>query len=133
MNWEGGVRVPLVFYWSGKVTEGKYSKQVVANYDLLPTFADLLHVTLKYPKDGVSLLPVLLDGKERLPETRYVYVSSEEGPAVIDSEGWKLRYNKKKKMYRLHFLPEDYQEKTILNDTYPEVMNRLQEHLKEVL
>ena len=42
-------------------------------------------------------------------------------------------YNKKKKMYRLHFLPEDYQEEKILNDIYPDVMNRLQEHLKEVL
>lgn len=45
-------------------------------------------------KDGVSLLPILMKGKTRLPDIRYVYVSSNEGPMVVDSDGWKLRYNK---------------------------------------
>lgn len=131
MNWEGSVRVPLVFRWPGQIAPGHESNQAVSNYDLLPTFANLLHVKLTTDKDGVSLLPVLLEGKERLPDVRYVYFSSEEGPAVVDSDGWKLRYNKKKDRFRLHYLPEDYREEKILNDRYPEVFNRLKERLEK--
>lgn len=128
-NWEGGVRVPLVFRWPGKIDAGKVSKQVVANYDLLPTFADLLNVNLPTSKDGVSLLPVLLEGKAKLPAKRYVYFSSNEGAAVVDSDGWKLRYHKKLKRFRLHYLPDDYQEEKILNDQYPDIFNNLKKRL----
>ncbi|MDR2913946.1 MAG: sulfatase-like hydrolase/transferase [Tannerella sp.] len=131
MNWEGGVRVPLVFRWPGKIDAGKVSEQVVANYDLLPTFADLLDVSLTVPKDGVSLLPILMEGKERLLSLRYVYISSDEGPAVVDSDGWKLRYNKKMKKFRLHYLPNDYREELILNEKYPDVLERLKTQLEK--
>ena len=131
MNWEGSVRVPLVFRWAGKIDAGKESEQVVANYDLLPTFADLLNIKLPTPKDGVSLLPVLLEKKERLPEQRYVYFSSGEGPAVVDGDGWKLRYNQKMKKYRLHYLPEDYKEERILNEEHPKIFKRLKNQLEK--
>lgn len=131
MNWEGSVRVPLVFRWPGKISGGRESKQVVANYDLLPTFADLLGVTLDVPKDGISLLPILLEGKERLPDVRYVYFSSDDGPAVVDSQGWKLRYNKKKQQFRLHYLPDDYREEKILNEKFPDVFERLRKQLED--
>ncbi len=131
MNWEGGVRVPLVFRWPGKIDAGKVSEQVVANYDLLPTFADLLNVNLTVPKDGVSLLPILMEGKERLPFLRYVYISSDEGPAVVDNDGWKLRYNKKMKKSRLHYLPDDYREEVILNEKHPDVVERLWKQLEK--
>lgn len=131
MNWEGSVRVPLVFRWPGKIRAGRESAQVVSNYDLLPTFANFLNVNLTTPKDGVSLLPILMEGKDRLPEIRYVYVSSEEGPAVVDSDGWKLRYNKEMNKFRLHYLPADYREEKILNEEYPEILHRLKMQLEK--
>lgn len=130
MNWEGSVRVPLVFCFPGRIQAGKESLQVVANYDLLPTFADLLHVPLEVPKDGVSLLPVLFGKEELLPEKRVVLFDSPEGPAVVNNHHWKLRYNKKRKAYRLHYLPDDYREEVILNDTYPEIIQELKGYLK---
>lgn len=131
MNWEGSVRVPLVFRWPGKIRAGRESAQVVSNYDLLPTFADFLNVNLTTPKDGVSLLPILIEGKDRLPDIRYVYVSSEEGPAVVDSDGWKLRYNKKMNKFRLHYLPDDYREDNVLNEEHPEIVHRLKKQLEK--
>lgn len=133
MNWEGGIRVPLVFTWPGHIPEGRTIQQTVANYDLLPTFADLLNVELTYPKDGESLVPILLKNKKKLKKERYVYVSSYEGPAVIDSEHWKLRYNRAMKKYRLHYLPEDKKEEVILNDKYPKVFKRLKAKLDAVI
>ncbi len=129
MNWEGGIRVPLVFSWQGKITAGKTSRQVVTNYDLLPTFADMLQIDLPCPKDGVSLLPVLLAGKEVLPALRYIYLNADEGPAVIDSDGWKLRYHKQSEQYRLHYLPDDYREEKMLNRQYPQIVERLKKQL----
>ena len=112
-NLEGGIRVPLVFRWKGKIEEGKESKQVVANYDLLTTFADFLDVPLTTPKDGESLCPILFDGKENLPHYRYVKVWSTDGNTIIDSEAWKLRFHKKQGEYKLHYLPEDYAEEVV--------------------
>ena len=132
MNWEGGVRVPLVFRWPSGIKKGRTVNQTVANYDLLPTFADLLKVKLTTSKDGVSLLPILMKGKTRLPDIRYVYVSSNEGPMVVDSDGWKLRYNKKRDKYRLHYLPDDYKEEKIVNEKYPEVLQRLKKQLENI-
>lgn len=131
MNWEGSLRVPLVFRWPGKIAANRELKQLVANYDLLPTFADFLNVKLTIPKDGVSLLPILLEGKEQLPDFRYVYLSSEEGPAIVDNDGWKLRYNEKMGKFRLHYLPEDYKEENILNEIYPGILARLKEQLRK--
>lgn len=130
MNWEGSVRVPLVFRWPSGIKKGRTVNQTAANYDLLPTFADLLKVKLTTPKDGVSLLPILLKGKKRLPNMRYVYVSSKDGPMIVDSDGWKLRYNKKLDKFRLHYLPDDYKEEKILNEKYPEVLFRLKTQLE---
>lgn len=130
MNWEGSVRVPLVFRWKGHIPEGKVSEQVVSNYDLLPTFAQMLHVELTTPKDGESFLPVLTGDQKDLGHERFVFLNSSEGPAVVSSKLWKLRYNKKRKEYRLHNLREDYREERIVNDKYPEIFRYMKEILK---
>ena len=96
-NWEGGVHVPLVFRWKDKIPSGKKTKQLVSNYDLVSTFADMLGVDLQVKKDGVSFLSVLKGDCEKLPFNRYVYLNSPVGPAVISSDGWKMVFNKKKK------------------------------------
>src|SRR5699024_1851483 len=59
-NWEGGVRVPLIIRWPGRMEEGVSSQRLVTMYDLLPTLADLLDVEVSADKDGISFLPELL-------------------------------------------------------------------------
>ena len=64
MNWEGGLRVPGIFSWPGKIQSGQVSGHPGGVVDLLPTICGLLDldspegVTL----DGVDLSPVLLGG-----------------------------------------------------------------------
>ena len=129
MNWEGSVRVPLAFRWPGHIPANQVSKQVVSNYDLLTTFADMLNVKLTTKKDGETIMPILTGGKKELDHERYVFVKSPEGPAVISSDHWKLRYNKKLNKYRLHYLPDDYKEEKFLNDQYPDILNKLKDKL----
>ena len=130
MNWEGSVRVPLTFRWPGHIAQNRVSDQVVSNYDLLTTFADMLNVKVSEKKDGESLMPVLTGGKEALDKERFVIVNAPEGPAVIASNHWKLRYNKKLNKYRMHYLPEDYQEQKNLVDQNPEMFEKLNNILK---
>ncbi len=59
--WEGGVRVPLVARWPGRIPSGKTSPQVGNMFDLLPTLlaATGAAVPADAKLDGVSLLPVM--------------------------------------------------------------------------
>jgi arylsulfatase A-like enzyme len=63
--WEGGVRVPAVLRWPGRVPEGAVCSEVAANLDLLPTFAGLSGAALPvdHKIDGHDLRP-LLAGRE---------------------------------------------------------------------
>ena len=132
-NLEGGVRVPLVFSWPNKIRTANQSNQLVSNYDLITTFADLLGVDLPVKKDGVSIVPILLDKQDKLTDMRYVYVNSPIGPAVIDSEGWKMLYNKKLKIARLFYLPQDERELVNEMGKHPEVEKRLMNQVKKIL
>jgi arylsulfatase len=58
---EGGIRVPLVARWPGRVRAGVVREESCASWDLLPTFADLAGAR-RPDGDGLSLRP-LLEGR----------------------------------------------------------------------
>jgi arylsulfatase A-like enzyme len=67
--WEGGVRVPGVVWWPGRIPAGSVGKEVVQLIDLLPTFVAAAGgaVDTKWHVDGVNLLEVWA-GKADAPE-----------------------------------------------------------------
>ena len=118
-NLEGGIHVPLVFYCKGRIPQGKVSTALVSNYDFLSTMADLLKVPLATHKDGQSFLKNLLRGKQQDKE-RYLIFGSNEGPAIIGNDGWKLRSYLRKNTFELFYLPDDPQERNNLIQKYPQ-------------
>ena len=58
-TWEGGVRIPAIFRWPGKIPAGRRTDAIAANFDLMPTFARLVGADL--PRDRV------LDGRDLWP------------------------------------------------------------------
>jgi arylsulfatase A-like enzyme len=66
--YEGGLRVPLVVRWPGRVAPGTTCDVPVSSIDLLPTVAEAVGATLPedVPIDGVSLVP-LLEQRRALP------------------------------------------------------------------
>jgi arylsulfatase A-like enzyme len=127
-NWEGGVRVPLIYYWPGKIEGGKTINQIVTNYDLMATFADFLDIDLPEGKDGISYWP-LLRGEQSSRQHDFVVYSSFEGPAMVTKDGWKLRYYAPEKLYQLYYLPDDYREENNLITKYPEKAEILKDKL----
>jgi arylsulfatase A-like enzyme len=127
-NWEGGVRVPLVYYWpGGPVKKGAVSNQLISNYDLLNTMADILQVKLPDQKDGISYLPALKG--EKMKGHDYVIFSSMLGPAMVTKDGWKLRtyLSKGKSIFQLYYLPDDYGEEKDLSTQYPARVDSLKQ------
>lgn len=127
-NLEGGIHIPLVFYCKGVIPEGKVCTDLVSNYDFLPTMADLLNIPLSVRKDGRSFLPSLLHGKSATGE-RYLIFGSNEGPAIIMNNGWKLRCYLKENVWELFYLPDDPQERHDLSKEQPKRVKEMKELL----
>jgi len=62
-TWEGGVRVPAIARWPGKITPNSVSSEAASLMDIFPTVLELANVSV--PKgvtlDGMSMSPILFD------------------------------------------------------------------------
>lgn len=83
---DGGLKVPTIAYWPGKIKAGTSSDEPLAFYDVLPTFAQLAGVKPPQPIDGISFVPTLL-GQGPQPSHRYLYFHmSGKGDRIIRSD-----------------------------------------------
>lgn len=127
-NLEGGINVPLLIRWPEKIKGGTVSNRLTANYDLLPTIAELLGDKEDYAIDGLSFYNTLTqEGNDKSHE--YVIYSSFQGPALITNDGFKLRTFLPRNAYELYHLSEDPQEKNNVAQKYPEKFKYLKEEL----
>ncbi len=90
---EGGIRVPAIISWPGRLPAGEVRGQMATNCDWLPTIADLCGVDLpKRRLDGISLRNVISDGSAASPhQTFHWQTGGGRSPqwAVRDGD-WKL-------------------------------------------
>lgn len=92
-TFEGGVRVPFIARWPGRVPAGRVCDEPVIETDLLPTIAGLAGGKLSDRKiDGLDILP-LLEGKSgaKSPHEALVFYGGTELQAVRGGD-WKLHF-----------------------------------------
>ena len=70
--YEGGVRVPLLAMWPGKIPAGRVSDAPGISYDWLPTFAEIAGIPAPALADGVSLMPSLTGNGNQKEHISYV-------------------------------------------------------------
>jgi arylsulfatase A-like enzyme len=89
--YEGGVHVPLIVKWPGKVKPGSTSDHPSAFWDWLPTFAEITGAEKPKEIDGISFLPTML-GQPAQKKHDYLYWEFHElgGRQAILKDGWKL-------------------------------------------
>ena len=90
-TFEGGVRVPTIAWWPGKIAAGSTSDAVAGNIDFLPTFAALggAHVPDGVKIDGRDIMPLLLGKTKTSPrEVHYYFISNRL--EAVRSGPWKL-------------------------------------------
>jgi arylsulfatase A-like enzyme len=88
--WEGGIRVPFVISWKGKISPGQVFEQPVIGLDLAPTALTAASVTTEpdWHLDGANLLP-LLEGQSTAAPHEALYWRF--GPQFAIRQGnWKL-------------------------------------------
>ncbi|MCC9644749.1 arylsulfatase [Rhodopirellula sp. JC740] len=83
---EGGIRVPTIAWWPGKIAAG-IDRNPSQFHDWLTTFADLAGASVPARADGVSLVPTLTGEGEQTPPTTYVeYFNGGKTPNYDDYE-----------------------------------------------
>ena len=92
--YEGGVRVPMIASWPGKIESGSESDHISAFWDFMPTMAELTGQSLPGETDGISMLPTLM-GKQGQKKHDYLYWEfvGRKGRVAIRKGDWKaVRY-----------------------------------------
>jgi arylsulfatase A-like enzyme len=87
---DGGVRVPTIARWPGKIAPGATSAHLSGFQDLLPTMCELVGAEPPPQTDGISLLPTLL-GKQQTAQHEYLYWEFGErgGKVGLVKDNWK--------------------------------------------
>jgi arylsulfatase A-like enzyme len=134
--YEGGIRVPLVARWPGKIKPGSVCDHICAFYDFLPTAADLAGVKTPSDIDGISLVPALLGKKQKEHEYMYFEMPTLKGTgrtAGVRMGDWKLVKMKAAAdaHLELYNLKTDPTEQHDISDEHPEIMNKMKKILVE--
>lgn len=154
--YEGGIRVPMMARWPGKIPQGVVSDAVVHGCDWLPTFCEVAGVdTPDASVDGASLLSLLTNEETSVersqpliwhfpyyhPEKRFAtcpeeigigdYVTSQTRPHSVIREGnWKLLHFYEEDRVELYDLATDIGEQVDLAKEQSELAQSLKQKLR---
>ncbi|MFP6668382.1 MAG: sulfatase [Pirellulales bacterium] len=128
-TYEGGMRVPCIMRWPGKIPAGKTCSEIAATIDMLPTLAKLAGTVAPSDRiiDGRDIWPLMSGTKDaKTPHDAYYYYRGTTLQAVRSGK-WKLRLEKRKaELFDLH---ADVSETTNLADQKPDVAGMLKQQL----
>jgi len=146
--WEGGIRVPCLMRWPGKIPQGKKCSEPLMTIDLLPTIASLVGAKLpEHTIDGKNIWP-LLSGEPNAKNPHhalYFYYQTNELQALRSGK-WKMvfphaynsltgkpgqdghpsGYSRVKCGLELYDLEDDVGERKNVIDKHPDVVKELQ-------
>lgn len=126
--WEGGHRVPAIAYWPGMIKPNTVTDQTTMTFDLFPTMVGIAGTKLEkgHKIDGVSMLPLILEGKKMPERSLFWYRRSRE---AIRKGPWKLLVNQERedffKVYQLYNLDDDPAETNDLAEKYPQKVKKM--------
>ena len=120
---EGGIRIPFIVRWPGKVQAGSESDLPFAFYDLMPTFCDMAGFPVGQPTDGLSILPTLTGEGEQAMHDHLYWEFHETDMLGVRRGPWKLVV--KSGQPKLYNLTDDPHEDNDLADSYPDIVRQL--------
>jgi arylsulfatase A len=132
-TWEGGLRVPFIARWPGRIPAGQVSADLAATLDLVPTFVRLAGAALPgdRPIDGHDLLP-FLQGCGASPREEFLYYLGERLEGIRQGR-WKLRQVQTGSgsiVRELYDLDTDPGERYDRAGEYPELVGRLERRMQ---
>jgi arylsulfatase len=111
--WEGGIRVPFMIRWPGKISAGRVSDEIVHAVDLFPTLARLCgaQAPLDRPIDGMDVSDFLLGKTQKSPREGVLIFCSDRLQAV------------KWRNYKIHFYEQQTMVSPALKLGFPKLFN----------
>jgi len=128
-TYEGGIHVPFLVSWPGKIKAGSKNDHLSAFYDIFPTICELAGVDVAVASDGISFAPALLGKKQNEHSYLYWEFPSYSGQQAVRMGKWKgIRKNifKGNMKIELYDLEKDILEAYDISDEYPEIVARIE-------
>ena len=90
-TWDGGIRVPLIAWWPGRIPAGLVSREVAASIDVFPTFAKLAGASVPDDRtvDGRDIFPLMTSPGADSPHEAILAMSGGR-LHIVRSGRWKL-------------------------------------------
>ena len=140
-TWEGGVRVPGIFHWPGRIPGGRRTGAIAGTMDLLPTIVHLAAAKLPADRviDGRNLWPLLSGQSKTSPREHFHYFAGARPGSFANYRGvrdarWKLltRTDRNGAAHprELYDLGNDPSEKFDRLKQHPEIVERLMSEVR---
>jgi arylsulfatase A-like enzyme len=130
---DGGIRVPFIVSWPGKIKAGVVSNHVGYFGDMMATFCDLIGAKRPPNLDSISITPTLF-GQGTQAKHEYLYWEFYEqgvSQAVLIEGRWKtIRLKTLTAPMQVYDLSNDINEQTDLAEKHPEIVKRAAEIMK---
>ena len=125
--YEGGLRIPFVARWPGKIAPGRASEHLGYFPDLLPTLAEIAGARAPADIDGLSILPELIGeaaAGRKQAQHDYLYWEINAWTAIRQG-AWRAVRPKPNQPWELYDLSADPSESRDLAAAKPEILERL--------
>ncbi len=127
---DGGIRVPMVVRWPGKIKPGITSDFVWAFWDFLPTAADLAGLGKPTHTDGQSIVPTLLGQGQAEHEFLYWEFFERAFQQAVRYQDFKALRLKQGEPLELYRITQDLSEVNNIADQHPNVIRHIEAYLK---
>jgi len=134
--YEGGIRMPMIVRWPGKIKPGSVTDHISAFWDFLPTAAELAGAKPPDDVDGISMLPTLLGQPRRQKKHKFLYWEFHErgkkqAVRMGDYKGVRLDvYRNPSGPIELYNLKTDMGERHNVADTHPKIAAKIEKYLR---
>jgi len=129
--YEGGIRVPFIARWPGKIKPGSSSSNMAALWDLMPTFGEAAGIQEHPTTDGISFLPTLLGKDQNQQKHEYLYWEIHrpmKGMQAVRFGDWKAcrkgLHENPEAPIELYNLKHDLSESKDLADQHPDLVEK---------
>lgn len=120
--YDGGLRIPALAWWPGKIQPGRTSEHLWYFPDVLPTLAELTGAPIPKDTDGISFLPELLGKKQRPHDFLYWEIA---GQTAVREGDWKAYQPSRNAAWELYDLAQDPSEAQNRAAEKPEILAKL--------
>jgi arylsulfatase A-like enzyme len=131
--YEGGLRIPFIVRWPGKIPEGRVSDLIFYQPDIMPTLAELTGADAPNDLDGISILPEILGSEvtgrsqSQHPYLYWEYVRQ----VAVRMDMWKAVRPKPDAPWELYDLNSDVSEANDVSAAHPDVLDQMKTYAAE--